>query len=95
MPLGYGLRVPSIVISPYADRGLDVDHRTYSFDAFLKLIEDRFLDGARLNGWNQGWRDPRPTTREEVAILGDLARVFDFTQAPIPWIHLDPTPLGR
>ena len=93
--LGYGLRVPSIVISPYADRGLDVDHRTYSFDAFLKLIEDRFLDGARLNGWNQGWRDPRPTTREEVGILADLARVFDFSQQPIPWTHLDPSPRRR
>jgi len=91
---GYGLRVPSIVISPWVDRDLDIDHRTYSFDAYLKLIEDRFLGGQRLNGWNMGWRDPRPTTREEVDMLGDLTRVFDFAQAPIPWKHLDTSPMA-
>ena len=90
--LGYGLRVPSIVISPYADRGLDVDHGTYSFDAFLKLIEDRFLDGARLNGWNQGWRDPRPTTREEVGILADLATGLRLLPAADPLDASRPQP---
>jgi ribosomal protein L37E len=41
---GYGLRVPSLVISPYAKRGF-VDHQTLSFDAYLKFIEDDFLGG--------------------------------------------------
>jgi phospholipase C len=92
---GYGLRVPALVISPWADRDLDVDHQTLSFDAYLKLIEDRFLGGQRLDGENQGRPDPRPTVREEIAILGDLARSFDFTQEPIPPLILDPWPLGR
>ena len=47
---GYGIRVPGIVISPWVDRDLGVDHQTLSFDAYLKLIEDRFLDGWRLDG---------------------------------------------
>src|SRR5206468_6590811 len=45
---GYGLRVPGIVISPYARRGY-VDHQTLSFDAYAKFIEDDFLGSARLD----------------------------------------------
>src|SRR5205807_4213771 len=39
---GYGLRVPAMVISPYARRGY-IDHQKLSFDAFVKFIEDDFL----------------------------------------------------
>ncbi len=45
---GYGLRVPSIVISAYAKKGY-IDHQTLSFDAFAKFIEDDFLGGQRLD----------------------------------------------
>lgn len=62
-----------------------------SFDAYLKLIEDRFLGGQRLNGQNEGWPDPRPTVRENL-VPGDLYSVFDFGQTPIPRLVLDPTP---
>jgi phospholipase C len=89
---GYGLRVPGLLISPWADRDLDIDHQTLSFDAYLKLIEDRFLDGQRLDPATDGRPDSRPTVREEVEILGDLADEFDFSQEPIPPLILDPTP---
>jgi phospholipase C len=89
---GYGLRVPGIVISPWVDRGLDVDHQTLSFDAYLKLIEDRFLGGQRLDPATDGRWDPRAIVREEVPMLGDLAADFDFDQTPIPPVVLDPTP---
>ena len=85
---GYGLRVPAFMISPYAKRGT-IDHQTLSFDAYLKLIEDRFLGGQRLPGDRQ---DSRPTIREDLPILGDLLREFDFTQAPLPPLILDPRP---
>ena len=49
---GYGLRVPGLVISPYARAGY-IDHQQLSHDAYLKFIEDDFLEGERLN--------PRPT----------------------------------
>ena len=39
---GYGIRVPSLVVSPYARRGY-IDHQTLSFDAIIKFIEDDFL----------------------------------------------------
>jgi phospholipase C len=80
---GYGLRVPGLVISPYAKRGY-VDHQTLSFDAYLKFIEDDFLGGQRLDPATDGRPDPRPKVRENVKRLGDLTSDFDFTQAPRP-----------
>ena len=41
--LGYGLRVPGLM-NHMQDAG-SIDHQTLSFDAYLKLIEDLFLDG--------------------------------------------------
>ena len=84
---GYGLRVPAMVISPYARKGL-VDHQTLSFDAYDKFIEDDFLGGQRLDPATDGRPDPRPDVRENAAQLGDVAADFDFTQSPRP-----PTPL--
>ena len=78
---GYGLRVPGLVISPYARRGF-VDHQVLSFDAYAKFIEDDFLGGQRLDPRTDGRPDPRPTVREIVPRLGDLVRDFDFTQQP-------------
>ena len=78
---GYGLRVPALLISPYARRGL-VDHQTLSFDAYVKFIEDDFLGGQRLDPKTDGRPDPRPTVRENAAVLGNLATEFDFTQRP-------------
>ena len=78
---GYGLRVPGLVISPYARRGL-VDHQVLSHDAYLKFIEDDFLGGARLNPKTDGRPDRRPSVRENAAVLGDLSKEFDFTQKP-------------
>ncbi len=78
---GYGLRVPGLVISPYAKSGF-VDHQTLSFDAFLKFIEDDFLARQRISGKTDGRPDPRPDVRENARILGDLAKDFNFDQAP-------------
>jgi len=77
---GYGLRVPGLVISPYAKKGF-IDSQTLSFDAYLKFIEDIFLNGQRLNPATDGRPDSRPTVRENVPQLGDLLGDFDFSQA--------------
>jgi phospholipase C len=79
--LGYGLRVPSIIISPYARKGY-IDHQTLSYDAYNKFIEDTFLNGQRLNPANDGRPDSRPSVRENNPLLGDLSKDFDFTQPP-------------
>jgi len=80
---GYGLRVPGLVISPYARKGY-IDHQILSFDAYLKFIEDAFLSGRRLDPKTDGRPDPRPTVRENASVLGDLAADFDFNQQPRP-----------
>lgn len=88
---GYGLRVPGIVISPYAKAGF-VDHQTLSFDAYAKFIEDDFLGGQRLDPATDGRSDPRPDVRENAPQLGDLTAAFDFGQAPRPPVVLATTP---
>jgi len=90
---GYGLRVPGLVISPYAKRGY-VDHQILSHDAYLKFIEDVFLGRARLDPATDGRPDPRPDVREDEPRLGTLTRDFDFNQKPRApvLLSLDPPP---
>jgi uncharacterized delta-60 repeat protein len=78
---GYGLRVPGLVISPYARRHY-IDHQVLSFDAYLKFIEDVFLDGQRLDPATDTRPDPRPDVRENARQLGNLLRDFRFRRAP-------------
>jgi phospholipase C len=70
---GLEIRVPGLVISPYARQGY-VDHRTYSFESWLKIIEERF--------------GVMPMTgRDNTA--NDMTDAFDFTQQPRPPVLLD------
>ncbi|HTT30342.1 MAG TPA: alkaline phosphatase family protein, partial [Solirubrobacteraceae bacterium] len=78
---GFGLRVPGIVISPYAKQGY-IDHQILSHDAYVKFIEDDFLNSARLDPATDGRPDPRPDVREDDPILGNLTADFNFTQTP-------------
>ncbi len=80
---GYGFRVPSLIISPFARQGY-IDHQTLSQDAYIKFIEDDFLHGQRIDPATDGRPDPRPDVRENSPILGDLTQAFDFTQQPLP-----------
>jgi phospholipase C len=89
---GYGLRVPGLVISPYARRGF-VDHQTLSFDAYVKFIEDDFLRGERIDPSTDGRPDPRPDVRENAPILGSLVRDFNFKQKPRRPLILNPHPV--
>ena len=82
-PRGYGIRVPALVISPYARRGV-IDHQTLSSDAYLKFIEDDFLGGARLNPATDGRPDSRPRRPGERPHPGQ----------PAPGLQLRPGPAG-
>jgi len=75
---GYGLRVPALVISPYAKQGY-IDHTTYSFESWLKLVEERYGVAPMTS------RDAR---------AADMMSAFDFTQQPRPPIILSATPTG-
>ena len=79
--LGYGFRVPGLVISPYAQRHM-IDHQQLSFDAYNKFIEDDFLGGQRLNPKTDGRPDPRPDVRENARGLGTMVKDFNFSQTP-------------
>jgi phospholipase C len=92
---GLGLRVPGIVISPYAKQGY-IDHQTLSHDLYNKFIEDVFLGGQRLDPATDGRPDPRIGVREVNPMLGDLTAAFDFNQPPRPPevlpVHQAPAP---
>ncbi len=96
--LGYGIRVPGLVISPFAKHGY-IDHQTLSFDAFNKFIEADFLGGQHLDPATDGRPDTRPNVREANPLLGNLVRDFNFNQAPRPVdvlpIHPPPGPASR
>jgi hypothetical protein len=53
-----------------------------SHDAYVKFIEDDFLNGQRLDPKTDGRPDPRPDVRENNPQLGNLVSDFDFTQPP-------------
>jgi phospholipase C len=89
--LGWGIRVPGMVISPYAKKGF-IDPQPLSFDAYLKFIENDFMNGQRLNPATDGRPDPRPDVREEYNKLGSLVKDFNFNQSPRPPVVLNPCP---
>ena len=85
--MGFGLRVPGIVISPYAKKGY-IDHSTLSQDAYVRFIEDDFLGGARLDPKSDGRPDSRPSVRENAPQVGTVLGAFDFNQQPRPPVVL-------
>lgn len=89
--LGYGIRVPGIVISPFARKGY-IDHQILSHDAYIKFIEDDFMGGQRLDPNTDGRPDSRPDVRENMPQLGNLVIDFDFSQSPEPPRILSPYP---
>jgi len=91
---GYGFRVPSLVIGPYARRGY-IDHQQLSFDAFARFVEDDFLGSQRLDPKSDGRPDPRPSVRESARGLGNLVRDFNFNQKPRPATFLPLRPRPR
>jgi phospholipase C len=75
---GFGLRVPGLVISPYAKQNF-VDHNMYSFDSWLKIVEERF--------------GVEPMTQRD-KLADDFMNSFDFTQKPRAPVLLSATPEG-
>ncbi len=75
---GLGIRVPGLVISPYARENY-IDHNTYSFESWLKIVEERF--------------DVHPMTARDTTAL-DMIASFDFNQRPRQSVILSPTREG-
>jgi phospholipase C len=68
---GLGIRVPCIVISPYAKAGY-VSHTQYEFGSVLKLVEEVF-NLPRIGPPSLGFTDSRAAS---------MLDVFDFNQKP-------------
>jgi phospholipase C len=75
---GYGLRVPALVISPYAKQNY-ISHQTMSFESWLKLVEERY--GVKSM-----------TARDTGAY--DMRDAFNFNQLPRNPVILSATPAG-
>lgn len=69
---GYGFRVPTILVSPYAKQGF-VDHTVYDYTSMLKFIE-------------YNWDLQPLATRDAQA--NNILDAFDFTQPPRPPLFL-------
>ncbi|HLY01240.1 MAG TPA: alkaline phosphatase family protein [Candidatus Cybelea sp.] len=68
---GLGIRVPCLIISPYAKDGY-VDHTQYEFASVLKFIEEVYGTGS-IGPTSGGYTDQRATS---------LDAAFDFNQQP-------------
>jgi len=64
---GNGIRVPAIIISPYAKPGY-IDHTQYEFESMLKFME---------------WRFDLPSLTPRDTNANNLLNAFNFTQRPL------------
>jgi phospholipase C len=70
---GLGIRVPCLIISPYAKTGY-VDNTQYEFGSILRFIEEVYgLPAGSIGPTSKGYTDARATS---------LDNAFDFTQKP-------------
>ncbi len=72
--LGFGPRVPMLIISPYAKKGF-ISHTQYEFASVLRFIETRFS---------------LPTLTARDAAASDMTDSFNFNQTPLPTLILTP-----
>ena len=93
---GMGLRVPTLLISPWAKRGY-VSGQLYEHSSILKFIERRFglptlasvnhqfdtsTPGTNNDAANGHAFGPPAPPRDGLAQIGDFYEAFDFTQNP-------------
>ena len=98
---GMGMRVPTLVISPYAKRGY-VSGRLYEHSSVLKFIERRFglpslasvnhqfdtaTPGTNNDAANGNLTGPPASPRDGLSLIGDFYEAFNFAQNP----HYYPT----
>ncbi len=93
---GLGIRVPTVVVSPYARRGY-VSGQLYEHSSILKFIERRFglptlasvnhqfdtsTPGTNNDAANGKPTGPAAPPRDGLARIGDFYEAFDFSQNP-------------
>jgi phospholipase C len=93
---GLGMRVPTLVVSPYARRGY-VSGYLYEHSSILKFIERRFglpalasinhqfdssTPGTNNDAANGKPKGPPEPPRDGLKEIGDFYEAFDFSQNP-------------
>jgi len=93
---GLGVRVPMLVVSPFAKRGY-VSGQLYEHSSVLKFLERRFglptlasvnhqfdtsTPGTNNDAAQGGTTGPAAPPRDALAQLGDFYEAFDFSQDP-------------
>jgi phospholipase C len=79
---GLGIRVPCLIISPYARRGY-VSHTVYEFGSILKFIEETFKLPA-LGPASEGYTDSRANSVEDSFNFVQKPRKFTPIQSSYP-----------
>jgi phospholipase C len=78
-PIGLGVRVPMLIVSPWSTGGY-VCSQTFDHTSVLQFLEARFnVPEPNINKWRR-------------AICGDLTSAFDFSGAPNPAVKVFPVP---
>ncbi|WP_406086566.1 phosphocholine-specific phospholipase C [Kitasatospora purpeofusca] len=81
-PMGLGVRVPMIVVSPWT-RGGVVDSSVYDHTSVLRFLEQRFgIQEPNISPWRR-------------SVCGDLTNVFDFSGRDPRWPELPDTSGNR
>jgi len=76
---GLGIRVPCLIISPYAKQGY-VSHVQYEYGSILRFIEETYgLPAGAIGSVAQGYTDGRATSLDDA---------FDFNQAPRKFVPI-------
>jgi phospholipase C len=76
---GLGIRVPCLIISPYAKKNY-VSHVQYEYGSILRFIEEVYgIPPGSIGPTAQGYTDGRATSLDDA---------FDFTQKPRPFVRI-------
>jgi phospholipase C len=76
---GLGIRVPCLIVSPYAKSGY-VDHTQYEYGSILHFIEEVYgLPGGSIGPTSEGYTDGRGAS---------LDNAFDFTQKARKFVRI-------
>jgi phospholipase C len=76
---GLGIRVPCLIISPYAKQGY-VSHVQYEYGSILRFIEEVYgFPAGSIGPTSEGYTDARANSLDDA---------FDFTQTPRPFVPI-------
>jgi phospholipase C len=84
---GLGIRVPCLIISPYAKQGY-VSHVQYEWGSILRFIEETYgLPAGSIGPTSLGYTDGRATSLDDAFDFSQSPRPFKKISAPYPMSH--------